>query len=258
MLSFFIKRLASSPVVSFTPLLANTLADNPGARKSKKVLGRGPGSGLGKTSGRGQKGHNSRSGGGVKPSFEGGQTPLTRRLPKWGFNRAAFKEVLKPVNFTNLYYYIAKGRIDTSKAITMKDLFEAGMFSTTQYGVKLLARGVERIDRPLHFEVTDASKTAISAVKAKGGSVTVIYKTKKQLEYHFKPYKFDLPMNETAMPPPYTVLKLEKAKEKGAEVVYKRPQWIEGWKPLEIPAIPKRGKTKRPRIVRYIDYGGKN
>ena len=80
----------------------HTLQPNPGSVKTRKRVGRGVGSGLGKTSGKGQKGQNSRSGGGVRIGFEGGQTPLFRRLPKRGFSNAKFKTVYAVINLSDL------------------------------------------------------------------------------------------------------------------------------------------------------------
>ena len=80
----------------------HNLYPNPGSTKISKRVGRGPGSGLGKTSGRGEKGQNARSGGGVRPGFEGGQTPLFRRIPKRGFSNAPFKKVYAVINLSDL------------------------------------------------------------------------------------------------------------------------------------------------------------
>lgn len=251
-------RLLSTSLASskhMLPFSPNTIWDNEGARHTFKRLGRGPGSGYGKSSARGQKGQRYREGGGVKPSFEGGQTPLTRRLPKWGFTNNAFKEPLNPLNFYRLYYFIQRSRIDTTQPITMRDLFEAGVFSSVKYGVKLVGRGAQLIDRPLHLEVTEASAAAIEAIKAKGGSVTCVYRTKMQHLYHMKPYKFDRPMNDTAMPPPYKALKFEKMREKGCDVKFIRPNWLETYQPIVIPKIIDHVRHPRPEIPRFIDYG---
>ncbi|CAG9311301.1 unnamed protein product [Blepharisma stoltei] len=257
MLSLCLKRFFGVAPAVQSIISANTLADNPGARKQFIRVGRGEGSKHGGTCGRGNKGDKHRAGGGVKRQFEGGQKGLTRRLPKWGFNRSFFKDTLKPLSFSHLYYFISKGRIDTTKTITMKDLFEAGVFSRIKDGVKLTARGFNLIDRPLHFDLTDATPAAIKAVNEKGGSVMITYRTKKQLEYHVKPYKFDLPMRESAMPPPYEVLKLEKKREIGAMVKYVKPTWIDSWKPAELPKIPPYVRKPKPLVVRTYDYGGK-
>lgn len=251
-LGFIIRR---SFTASLLPIKPNTLSDNEGARYKFRKLGRGPGSSKGKTSGRGIKGDNSREGGGVPPRFEGGQNPITIRIPKWGMNRTPFQKPLDPLNFSRLYYYIEKGRIDTNKPITIRDIFEAGVFSRIKHGIKLLSRGLEKIDRPLHFEVTDASKSAIDAVNAKGGSVKLIYKTDAQVAYHIKPYKFDLPMRETAMPAPKKAIKLKEKEKLGAKVVYIKPDWLSSWTPPEIPPIPKFHRKPKPVVVRHIDYG---
>ena len=188
MLGFIVKKSLSTVF----PITANNLADNKGARYKFKRLGRGRASGKGKTSGRGHKGTKARSGGSVHPRFEGGQTPLSKRLPKWGMSRKAFVDPLNTVNFAKLYYFIQKGRLDTTKTITINSMFEAGVFSDVKYGVKLLAKGVELIDRPLNIEITEASMSAIKAVNEKGGSVVLKYRTPKQIQYHLKPYKFPL------------------------------------------------------------------
>lgn len=250
MLGYLCRRLASHAIIR-----PNTISDNYGARYKAKKLGRGPGSGVGKTSGRGHKGQNARTGGGVPPRFEGGQTPISMRIPKWGMNRTAFKEPLDPLNFSKLYYYIDKERIDPGKTITIRDLFEAGAFSRVRYGVKLLAGGFEKIDRPLHFEVSDASAKAIEAVKAKGGSVTIIYKTEVQMAYHVKPYKFDLPMRETSKPPPKEAIYLRDKEKIGAVVKFVRPDWLENYVIPEVPKIPKFKRNPKPLVVRKIDYG---
>jgi len=237
-------------VPAFTP---NTMSDNPGARKTRKRVGRGPGSGLGKTCGRGMNGQNARSGGGTRPNFEGGQTPLTKRIPKWGFNQSPFTKPLNILSVGKLFYYIEKGRIDTSKPITMKELFEAGVFSKIEWGVKLLAGGAQKIDRPLHLEVSDATENAIEAIKNKGGSVKCIYKTKKQVEYTVKPYKFDLPMKSTTMPSPYEAIKMQKLQQKGAEVEFIKPDWLDSWKEPQFTPLPPNEKKPKPKLVRYVE-----
>ena len=252
MLGYLLRRSFNAGIL---PLKANTLADNDGARYKAKRLGRGPGSGKGKTSGRGHKGDNAREGGGVPPRFEGGQTPITMRLPKWGINRTAFRTPLDPVNFYKLYYHINKGRIDTNKTITIRDMFEAGISSRIKYGVKLLAGGLEKIERPLHLEVTDASLKAVEAVKAKGGSVTLVYKTPKQLEYHLKPYKFDLPMRDFAMPPPTKAIKLKNRESQGFAVKFIKPSWLGEYKAPYIPPIPKFHRKPKPLVIRPINFG---
>lgn len=249
MLSLLLRRGAAS-----TLLAPNLLHDNDGARYKYKKLGRGRASGKGKTSTRGHKGQNAREGGGVAPYFEGGQTSIVTRIPKWGFNRTAFKDHFDTLNFSQLYYFIQKGRIDTNSPIKLQDIFEAGIISSIKSGVKLLARGVNLIDRPLHIEVTDASQAAIDAVKAKGGSVTLVYKTPKQVEYSLKPYKFDLPISEYAMPPPKEAIKWKRMEGNGAILKYIKPKWLESFVEPVVPPIPHFKRKPKPIVVRKIDY----
>uniref|UniRef100_A0A1D1ZNE3 Large ribosomal subunit protein uL15/eL18 domain-containing protein n=1 Tax=Auxenochlorella protothecoides TaxID=3075 RepID=A0A1D1ZNE3_AUXPR len=153
----------------------NTIADNPGATHSIKRLGRGIGSGLGKTSGKGHKGQNSRSGGGVKPGFEGGQTPQRLRIPKRGFHNP-FKRTYNPLNLTTLRQWIEEGRLDASRVITMRELRASNAVGhQLQDGVKLLARGAKSWNIPVHIEVSQASAIARQAIEAAGGSVTTVY-----------------------------------------------------------------------------------
>src|SRR5688572_25121433 len=147
----------------------NELSDQPGATKAKKRLGRGPGSGLGKTSGRGVKGQKARSGVAIK-GFEGGQMPLHRRLPKRGFNNI-FAKKFNELNLGRIQAAIDSGRLDGKKPITVEALKEAGLIRRAKDGVRLLGHG--ELTGKLAFEVTGASQSAIEAVEAKGGTVTL-------------------------------------------------------------------------------------
>lgn len=252
MLAFLCRRtFTASALLPFAP---NSVWDNEGARRRSLRRGRGHGTGLGKTCGKGHKGQNVRNGGGVPPRFEGGQSPIVKRLPKFGFNDTAFQKPLDQVNIGDLKYYIERGRIDPQKPITLRVLFEAGVLSNIKYGVKLLARGSNRVKVPLHFEVSDATAGAIAAVKAAGGSVTCVYKSPVQIQYELKPHKFDLPQGETATPPPYTALKLEELKKKGAEVKYSPVNWIANYKPIEVPEITPHVKKPKPVVVRRLNF----
>ncbi len=112
-----------------------TLSPATGARKSQKRLGRGTGSGIGKTSGKGHKGQNARSGGGVRPGFEGGQIPLIRRLPKRGFNNQ-FKKVYAIVNVSDL------NRFEDGAVVDVKALLDTNLIGKVEaYGVKVLGNG---------------------------------------------------------------------------------------------------------------------
>lgn len=173
-----------------TSILAS-LHDNPSAlRKNVKRLGRGPGSGKGKTAGRGHKGQKARSGNGAPRGFEGGQTPISRLFPKRGFNNHG-EEILSPLNLDSLQSWIKQGRIDPSKPITMKHILDSRVIHGIKDGVKLLARGKERFTSPITIDVTKASAEAIAAVEARGGTVTCTYRTRLSLRALLKPHLFD-------------------------------------------------------------------
>ena len=147
----------------------NEISDRPGATKAKKRLGRGPGSGLGKTSGHGVKGQKARSGVAIK-GFEGGQMPLHRRLPKRGFNNI-FAKRYNELNLGRIQEAVDFGRLDGKKPITIEALKLAGLIKSARDGVRLLGHG--ELKAKLAFEITGASASAIKAVEAAGGSVTL-------------------------------------------------------------------------------------
>ena len=135
-----------------------------GARSSKKRLGRGIGSGIGKTSGKGHKGQNARSGGGVRPGFEGGQMPLYRRLPSRGFSNAKFKKVYSIVNVSDLNKFEANTEVDAVK------LLEAGILSKVEKdGIKILGNG--ELTVALKVIANKFTETAKEKITAQGGSV---------------------------------------------------------------------------------------
>ncbi len=146
-------------------LKLNNLGVPKGATKDKKRRGRGPGSGTGKTGGRGHKGQKARSGGGMAPWFEGGQMPLNRRLPKRGFTNI-FKKSFQLVNLDDL-----EARFDASVPVNVASLAEVGLVKYPNRPVKLLGRG--KVEKSFQIEVAKASKSAIAAVEAAGGTVTV-------------------------------------------------------------------------------------
>mmetsp|Transcript_40449 Transcript_40449/g.35902 ORF Transcript_40449/g.35902 Transcript_40449/m.35902 type:complete len:292 (+) Transcript_40449:90-965(+) len=205
------------------PFTMNYIFDNPGANKRRKIVGRGPASGRGKTSTRGHKGTWARSGGGVPAYFEGGQTRLARRLPKFGFTRRNRKRY-EYVNMEKIIDFVRKGRLDPSKTITIRDLFMAKVVPKCKYGIKILARGAHELNYPLHLEVSDASEEAIKAIKDNGGSVTCIYRTRLKLKEHIKPHKFPVPLADP-LPAYKQVKKLDAIKQRGAEVVFPEPDW---------------------------------
>ncbi|MFQ3596215.1 MAG: 50S ribosomal protein L15 [Sphingomonadaceae bacterium] len=146
----------------------NDIRDNPGARKSRTRVGRGIGSGLGKTAGRGQKGQKSRSGVAIK-GFEGGQMPLHMRLPKRGFNKPN-RLRFAVVNLSTLQAAVDSGRIAEGAALDAEALKAAGVVTHTRDGVRLLARG--ELKAKLNLTVAGASAAARAAVEKAGGSVT--------------------------------------------------------------------------------------
>ncbi|MBZ0149763.1 MAG: 50S ribosomal protein L15 [Pseudorhodoplanes sp.] len=149
----------------------NQIADNPGARKTRHRIGRGIGSGCGKTGGRGGKGQTARSGVRIK-GFEGGQMPLHRRLPKRGFKNTAFQIRLTEINVGDVQEAIDAGAIDAKNAIDVDTLVKAGVLRRPKGGVKLLGGG--EIKTKAEFTVWRASKSAIAAVEKAGGSVKIL------------------------------------------------------------------------------------
>jgi large subunit ribosomal protein L15 len=146
----------------------NELRDNPGARLKFKRLGRGIGSGKGKTSGKGVKGQKAREGVALN-GFEGGQLPIYRRLPKRGF-RNLFRKSYAPINLGTLDAAIEAGKIDGSGMITEEMLIKAGLGNDGLDGVRLLGSG--EIKRAINITVSGASATAKAAVEQAGGTVT--------------------------------------------------------------------------------------
>jgi large subunit ribosomal protein L15 len=157
----------------------NQLSDNEGARRPRKRLGRGIGSGLGKTAGRGGKGQTARSGG-AKAGFEGGQMPIYRRLPKRGFN-VPFPVKYNEINLDRIQQAIDAKTLDASAPITLETLTKAGVVSKARAGLRLLGRG--ELKSKLTFEVHHASKSAIAAVEKAGGSVKVLKVVKPESEH---------------------------------------------------------------------------
>ena len=143
----------------------NELKPVAGARHAKKRVGRGIGSGMGKTSTRGHKGQNARSGGGVRPGYEGGQTQLFKRLPKRGFTNVNRKE----------YALVKLGdlndKFEAGAVVDLASLKEAGLVKKEYEGVKLLSNG--ELSKALTIKATKFSKAAEEKVKAAGGTVEV-------------------------------------------------------------------------------------
>lgn len=143
----------------------SNLKPAPGSTKNRKRIGRGPGSGTGKTAAKGHKGQNARSGGGVKPGFEGGQMPLQRRLPKRGFTSINKKDYAL-VNLRDLDVFEAGSVVD------LEALSKAGLICGVKDGVKVLADG--DMSKALTIQAHKFSKTAAEKIEAAGGKAEVL------------------------------------------------------------------------------------
>ncbi|CAI6086191.1 50S ribosomal protein L15 [Paenibacillus sp. JJ-100] len=141
------------------------LSPSPGSRKERKRLGRGPSSGTGKTSGRGHKGQNARSGGGVRPGFEGGQNPLYRRLPKRGFVNPTRKEYAV-VNIEDL------NSLPAGTEVTPEFLMTNGVVKNAKSGIKILGNG--EVTVKLTVKANKFSQSAVEKIEAAGGTTEVI------------------------------------------------------------------------------------
>jgi large subunit ribosomal protein L15 len=156
----------------------NDLRDNPGARKKPMVVGRGIGSGKGKTSGRGVKGQKARTGVSIR-GFEGGQMPLHRRIPKRGFVNIFAKDYAE-LNLGRLQQAIESGKIDAKQPITGESLMKAGIVAKSKDGVRVLGKG--ELKAKVELTVAGASKSAIAAIEKAGGKITLTAPPKKQKE----------------------------------------------------------------------------
>jgi large subunit ribosomal protein L15 len=155
----------------------NQIADKPGARKKRMRIGRGIGSGMGKTGGRGGKGQTARTGYRNK-GFEGGQMPLHRRLPKRGFRNTPFAVVLNEINLGKVQAAIDAGLIDAKAPVDAVAMVKAGLMRREKGGVKLLGDG--EIKAKVEFSVWRASKSAVAAVEKAGGLVKILAPTKEE------------------------------------------------------------------------------
>ena len=146
----------------------NALMDNFGARKDVKRLGRGMGSGYGKTAGRGNKGQKARSGSRKQATFQGGQMPILRRFPKFGFNNP-FAKTYATINLGDIEKYIASGKIDAKKEINLDSLFDAKIINRKLDGLKVLAKG--EIKTAVNIVADKWSKAAEAAIVKAGGKI---------------------------------------------------------------------------------------
>ena len=144
----------------------NELSPAENSKKSPKRLGRGIGSGIGKTSGKGHKGQNARSGGGVRPGFEGGQLPLYRRLSKRGFNNYNFRTVYATVNVSDLEVF------EEGTVVTKELLIEKGLVKKELDGIKVLGNG--ELTKKLTVKANKFSSSAKAKIENVGGTIEVI------------------------------------------------------------------------------------
>ncbi len=142
------------------------LEKNIGAKQTKKRVGRGPGSGLGKTCGRGQKGQKARSGGSINPVFEGGQLPLYRRLPKRGFSNHLFKTEYAVINVEDL------NRFENGTVVTPALLKEQGIIKKQLKGIKVLGNG--KLEKKLTIQANKFTSSALDKIKESGSKAEVI------------------------------------------------------------------------------------
>ena len=136
-----------------------------GSTKKRKRVGRGPGSGHGKTSCRGHKGQKARSGGSIGPGFEGGQMPLYRRVPKRGFT-SIFKKNYNIINISRLNIF------EDGDVVTQKELIDKGIIKKVKYGVKILAKG--SLNKKLTIKANKFSQKAINEIESVGGKIEVV------------------------------------------------------------------------------------
>lgn len=144
----------------------NQLTPSPGSSTLPKRKGRGPGSGNGKTAGKGHKGQNSRAGGGVRPGFEGGQMPLYRRVPKRGFNNKRFATVYAYVNVSELNCF------EEGTVVTPQVLIECGLIKKTYDGVKVMGNG--EISKKLTIQASKFTGSAVQKIESLGGKAEVV------------------------------------------------------------------------------------
>lgn len=166
------------------------LQPSDGSTKTYKRLGRGPSSGKGKTSGRGQKGQKAR--GKVKSWFEGGQTPIYKLFPKIGFTNVTSLE-LSELNLDKIMWFHKKGRLilEPGEVLDMKKMKDLGLVTgSIKHGVKVLADGKQYFNLPIKIEATRASKEAIKAIESAGGEFTARYFNKLGLRAHLSPEWF--------------------------------------------------------------------
>lgn len=224
---FEVKNL-KQPLDELLPLKEQYLSPIQGSHKKPKRIGRGRSSGHGKTACKGTKGQQKR-GTNKKVGFEGGQTPLHRRLPKWGFTKNSPR--LGYVNIKKVVYYIERGWLTSGpdNFITLRELVKVGAVSNVKFGVKLLGSGKAELSElkiPIFIEVNDASKQIIDAIKEAGGEVKIKYRTPLKIKEYLNPEKYPLPLADP-LPGATVIEKLEKLRRQGCIVEYNIPKWVQ-------------------------------
>jgi large subunit ribosomal protein L15 len=188
----FINRLERNKTIDLQ-INARNLSDNKGARKTRRRVGRGPGSSKGKTGGKGHMIYRV-----TYRHLIGGTTNHMRRLPKHGFRNKNVQDKFAYINIHKILYLIHKGRIDPTKPIGIKEIFYAGGVSKIEDGVKVLNRGSEHLKNfpALNLNVNSITEKALNAIKENGGSVTISHGTPLYNRYLLKPAKFNKDLNE--------------------------------------------------------------
>lgn len=205
------------------PIRLNDIHDNTGARKRAVRVGRGRGSGCGKTSGRGQKGQKARNS--VRLGFEGGQTPLHKRLPKRRVYDP-FARHLETVPLARIQRWVDTGRLPASGRIGIEDLKKAGVISRVRDGI-LLARGFGPFCAPVELVATECEPDAARAVLSAGGAVTLAWYNKLGLRVLLRPERWTrrkLPLPRWARPPPKFEHRYPQRLQDGLPVRYVRSE----------------------------------
>lgn len=218
-----------------TPIALNNIRDNPGARKKEVRVGRGRGSGCGKTSGRGQKGQKARNS--IRLGFEGGQTPLHKRLPKRNiYDR--FARELQPVSLRAIQRFIDTGRLDPTQRIGFRELVKSGCVQYPEHGLMLV--GTAFFNVPVQIDITEADPASARKVIQCGGSVRLVWYNRLGLRAAIKPEKWldqMLPLPKFARPPP--------------KFGHRYPEVVDGvWcRPLDTVQDVEEANNKWPRIM---------
>jgi large subunit ribosomal protein L15 len=247
-----------NPLDQYVNLKENVLCDNKGSRKQGKRLGRGRASHHGKTSGHGHLGQGQRLTK-KKWGFEGGQTPIMRRLPKFGRSKLNQKR-LDYININRLVYFLERQWLTSSadNFITIKSLVDSGAVSKVKHGLKLLSKGVgalKRLPYPIFIEVNYISKPAFEAIKNAGGMVRIRYMTKLKLKEHIYPNYFRISLDEP-LPAKDAIVKMEDYRNWGCEVAYRIPKWVkedmenggEYFKPKEKASLKELVESTKKRV----------